>query len=588
MGYEPQRLDLLRMAIEAACAGLRPLTSADPAAAPASTAVRRAAVLLGDTWLARLAAIRACVALVDYRPSALDGGELGNYLLVDRPGWRYSTDPGSPSLPSTPAEAHTLATRLSGDVEPFTDSEDERRLLAAMLRSIAASPELLAEFRDHFTGWVELADRLADVRLGAALELPVGTGEQAVRQQLGPIDAVLAALAAVLPTGDRAVELLTTMNYYSATHVITRLQLDGERLGTVAAHIVGESTLLGGPLVGQLAHPDSTDTLFRQVVDTPGAATALLIRTAEAPERLWLTAVDRSLPAAVLVAGSQRADMRPADAETVLAAHLRWSTTDEGRVTVADHRASLAAAVVPWLAQFSPTNDDWRGVGRDERRELLAVVVDDPAAAEVLLAGVGAQLAPALDPDAGGLRQWVTDLAAIVGLMGALDLDARVDDAVRREQQWNLLTSVAGATIETVLAAVGPPGWAAQLVATGGVLLAEQTLATSGWITGSVTAAAEVTERNGHRKVLVGATVLHAYVLAARRVGAVPGALPDPPTPPAVSDDDEMLDWHAEAMAWLDDQRWRLDEAVEGDMRHIVLSFVNPADAAEHYAAGQR
>jgi hypothetical protein len=386
-------------------------------------------------------------------------------------GWQLTVDPSAvtPRV-ATPTDAALLGQRLaSGDLLAALDTAAERRWLQQQLHSILSDPTLAAAFVREFSRWADLCNRLGDQLITERHRLSIDPADAATISAVAEIEQLFASLAALYrsrPSQGHVAPYpaeIAEMQPYAAAMFVSNLELDGTTLARAAAEILhrwravapnqqdyAERVWLDMVMDG----PNTADILFRLLLATPGACTHYVIRSADDPAALWVSAADPALALQVALAGTAPGNISLHNAGIVIQAWLdyfqspdfSWMTDTVEGYPVA-YRVALAEVVAPYLPQFAATNSDWGGddAAFERRLRALAMLIDDRHALDKLIDRSQATLSQMAN-NLGAQHDEVALLAMVgdvLGVIGQLSVQMHVHDAELRERLWGIGWSVA-------------------------------------------------------------------------------------------------------------------------------------------------
>jgi hypothetical protein len=214
------------------------------------------------------------------------------------------------------------------------------------------------------------------------------------------------------------------------------------------------------PIEAGLDHRHNpADDLFATMLtdgDDPSAAAAFVLRAADDPSILFDTAADPLVAQGVALLGT--AALSAADAERVLSSFIEWfhhydlthNPIDESYQR--DWRPFLVDLVAPWARCFAPLDTSWRSTPQ-HRAGLLAIVVDDIASLDRLLARAGGVVREIADGVAHGMPSLaaVELLGSYLGLLGGLAVTARTEYEEARLAVWRRLWIVASMAVSAIV-----------------------------------------------------------------------------------------------------------------------------------------
>jgi hypothetical protein len=456
MGFDREHLQSLRRSMRRAAAELAAVRSDDPDARESVATARSVCAVLTFDWLPVIDAILTCVALDD-------GG-----------GWQVIADPlpGPGGVAVTADEARELVAWLLGDHLEGAVSNADLVRLADTLDAIAGDRALTGAFRDAIGDdhhWARLLDHVGIVRAGVADVLSRDPHDGALATSIAALDRALGALATTYASGPHDGHHAwypTVVQYvepYTAALLITHLDLGSRMLAAVSDDVLRRWFDAGfeRQWADQYYGGDNAaDLLFVKLAADPVAAAAFLLRTADRPELVLLTAQHDHHVEALLVTGTSPTNMSAADAGRVIVpmiAYVRapgWQFAGMRDGVTGSAPAILGGVVAPWLLQFGPRAAQWHW-SADDGDDAIRWLIDDPAAAEHLLTAVeqwsGGSWSTGLIADDGSVRaEALHDLAAMV-----VHLDLAFRDAeITAGAEARLWTSIGVVVAELVVPAL--------------------------------------------------------------------------------------------------------------------------------------
>jgi hypothetical protein len=468
LAYDPVSLDALRGSLGAAFDDLRGIRCDDTEAATAMAAVRNARRTLNEFCLPRVQDILNSDAMTSYHKANVDGNDIRNALvftMANSYGWTVSTDPfNDESMTVTAEEARALGFRLqNGNLNRLTDHPEEIAFIAGQLAVINADPQLRAEFLANFNGLDKLADTLATKRIELVDQLSWSGVDPALSTEVASLDATFVELtqlyqsrpstshAGPYPAWIGGVEPIT------AALLLRYAGLDAITLGYVSNDLLvrwrdtdpfdeGREQPMWTDMEFQHG-PNAADILFQLMLDTPGATTVYVIDAAANPASMWLTATDHRLAQQVALQGTDPANINANLAGDVLKSFIEFAEDDQvvfasdfNPVAPIDYATFLGQLVAPWLLQFSPLNDDWAGLDRHEKAELLQAILEDDGALAAMMASRSAMVDGLFTSvQANGATTFtLNDHAELLGLLGQLIVNQKVGNEEERMATWDL------------------------------------------------------------------------------------------------------------------------------------------------------
>jgi hypothetical protein len=399
VGFDPEQVLALRLAMRRAADELLAMRSTDPLAAGPLANVAAARRALVEHWEPVLQRVLATGALTD---TAWLGGPAATGI-----------DPGAFDL------------------------------VLAELGLAMGDPAVM-----RLDDWHTLATTLGAERMDVAQQLVDDPENADLRRRLADLDEALIVVAQRYASGphDGHVPwrpmLLDTVDPYTAALLLPGLGLGDHQLGVEAARLLGRERDEGPdgmPWPDMFAGGDDTgDLVFELLAAHPYAAGVFLDLAVARPEILFRTAERDETVAAVLIAGTDPADVDAATAGARLRPLLDWamefgSLQGGGDGITEALPLVLAGAVGPWLLQFGPRADEW-GWDTDAADEALRWVVADDLAVDAVVASMAAWrdsmgTQPLLLPDGRLDLDLLDDLTAMVDQVGRAVRDAGLDDA---------------------------------------------------------------------------------------------------------------------------------------------------------------
>lgn len=563
LGLDPERVTMLRLALDDTVDALLSLRGDDPAAHEPLVVVRRVADCL-DEWSRRCAALTGCATLTGYSPVQADRGELrlaalSTWMAGDRQVWSDPLGPPGTIAGVDPvAEARAVGARLrTGVLDELLDAEGLSWLIGRLDRW-RHDPATRAAFLDGL-GTAGL-DRLADddpraaARLLTSLELP--------RSQLAHVaERVLRSWAA---DDDPAWYLDAVQAELSVADLV---------LGAVLADPLAAAGLFD-------AMSDRLDVLLfgANAPDLPRR----LVATVTGPRHTAVADAGRRLRAVVELV--QADPIRSCTDLTTVAFELRL-IAPVGIDAVArerEIRSWLGSVVAPWQPWFAGVAAEW-GWSATTAIPALVFVAADATSASALADGLGPALARLVDAAASegaAMRVAVDGAAFTSGAVAEILRDAEVDDLAERRALWGLahsgLDAAAAAGTRALTAPLPPPLPTIVRRAVGlGVGVAVDAVDGDARDEAHRAARRETARRVATAHLLVG-------VLAerARREGRLPNSLGPMPT---IDPDDPTALVHPATLDRL--QAWihspGMPAALRLELDHALLAVASPADLGD-------
>ncbi len=558
LAYDAERLRALRSAMADADAEMQRIRCDDELAADAMRALRAARALLAERWIPLVDRIARCAALTDARGIDPDDRLVAvPWTMATEHGWQVAADPLHTERPPTPAEVATLARRLAaGDLDRLLDTPAERSWLAIELAAIGADVSLARIFAAFFDRWPALADALGRRRVDL-LHIDHFRPDPATARAVAELDALAAATAAVWArVHPAALPDLDAMQPYSAALLLRHLRLDPVLMAQIATDLLGRwhhAEPSSEPWWDRgAAGPNTADLLFAWLATDEQACARFVATNAGDLRTVFASAADPALAYRVVLLGTDPAhvaiDAGGAAVLTILRGFARGDYAAVPPVADGydpDWQPFLADLVAPWLVQFSPLASGWQATP-DERRDLLAFVLDDERALSRIVAAAGTATAGLVaNVRAGAMGDGGrAELAAFVGLMGELAMREDVADERERELIWNQCWQLAALPLALLPTLPGT-------VAGHGLEAARQWAADHGWLgaPNRALAAARSSYRQEWMLTVAGAGMVAAgfdRVVARRDVAR---ATPRPPSPDP-NDPHPQLAYEHAYLAW--------------------------------------
>ncbi len=471
LGYDPDMVNMLRVAMTLARDELTAIRCSDVEAGVAMRSVARSLTTLNDTWLPFTGGLFACRAMEGYAPTSLHTGDLIDgwlRLVAEERHWRVTTDPAATVATSTSSrmsieEARAIGQLLSGPAgsEPMTALEID--WLNGRLGRIAVQPALVAAFLPALTttGWTAVCNQLATSRRDQYTDglLFDGTISSAEADRWKPIDGVFVSLGAMLVL-DRSTNsskpelLLPDIDPYAAALLVQNLRFDAEQLSTIARQLIErERQDLRETPVARLG-PRAADLLFETLITTPSAATTYVLAAIDDPSLILEVASDPASGNRVLIAGTDPLSMDAADAASAIPVLVRWilnASTFNAYVVYNRQLPTVSADLLsPYILAVLRSTGDSFAMSAEERRTLENLVLGDSRAVERLVGArdrATADLAVRITASDTSVADRLAALRDFASLMAIIDTMAR-DQTIRRAEanvaQWDLLWSALG------------------------------------------------------------------------------------------------------------------------------------------------
>jgi hypothetical protein len=296
----------------------------------------------------------------------------------------------------------------------------------------------------------------------------LGESDDALVAQLRMVDATYAHLADWLSDHPGPLSaggypaLLDRLDPYAAAQLLRHLHLGGSALAAAC-----EQTLRrwhDGPPIDDgrlqwtdaaLAGDNTGDVLFALLSADQSAATAFVLRCADRPEVVLLSARSPQALAALLDAALPT-HLAPVAAGAIVRPLTQWTftvgllTIPFGNPDIADPRPIVAAASTPWLPWFGPRADAFGWSRHDGAEAALAMFADDAGSAA--LAGALSAWTERLSTEAiidsdGELDQGLLyDMAGTIGLIQRAIYDSAIENAAMTRGCIDLVLDAAQST----------------------------------------------------------------------------------------------------------------------------------------------
>ena len=296
----------------------------------------------------------------------------------------------------------------------------------------------------------------------------LGQSDDALVAQLRMVDATYAHLAdwlndhpGPLSTGGYPA-LLDRLDPYAAAQLLRHLHLGGAALAAACEQALRRWH--DGPPIddgrlqwtdASLAGDNTGDVLFALLAADQAAATTFVLRCADRPEVVLLSARSPQALAALLDAALP-AHLAPVTAGAIVRPITQWTftvgllTIPFGNPDIADPRPLVAVAATPWLPWFGPRADAFGWNRRDGAEAALAMFADD-AGSKALAGALGtwtARLGTEAIVDADGEldQQLLYDMAGTIGLIQRAIHDSALENAAMTRGCIDLVLDAAQAT----------------------------------------------------------------------------------------------------------------------------------------------
>lgn len=410
LGYDLERLDVLRRRVRAAAGLLLELRSADPLAVDAVATIGAVRSRLEH----ELAPVVTAVLVDD--PLGADGA------AVDVPAaTAVLAGAGIGAAPRVPDQVWA---------DTFDELAAERLALQEQLVWDPENPDLLARMAD-------IDRRIADAAHRYAAGAPTD----------GHVRWFPTALLDASP--------------YAAALVLAHLDLDDRALGGLAALVVrrwmdGQDD--GARWDDAFAGGDNAaDVVFRSLGERPAAATVFLLRAR--PDEVLRSAQFADSLDTLLLAGTDPSRVDEATAGSILRPLLQYLGSHELPVAldgVAEGiPAVMAHAVAPWLADLGPRADRWDWTYEQGDASLRQLLDDRAALASLTAAADDGRRALVTMPwfdDEGRLDdEALRDLASSFAQVQIAVRDAEIDDAIADQLLDRLSLQLASIAIASVV-----------------------------------------------------------------------------------------------------------------------------------------
>jgi len=495
LGYDPDLVDMLRLALRKADDELASIRCTDiDARAPMQT-VANARSTLNDTWIPFTDSLFQCRALDGYSPTTIAAGDLINSwlgLVAHQRGWTLATDPlPTPAGPTfermTIEAARALGEALSGAAGDEAMTADEISWLQSRLAEVAGRPELMAAFLPAFTtvGWANVCNQLGERRQHAVTEALLYDASISADEHANwiGVDAIFASLGRILnenqrahPLTDRTV-LLLDMTPYAAALLVQQLDLDATTLVATARELIERERIDLYNAEETNVGPRAADLLMETMLATPTAATAYVMTTLDDPDLVLDVAFDPEVGNALLIAGTDPTSMTPGQAEEAIPVLVDWVLNESTSSLYMSYNPQLAIAaadlIAPYLLPILRPDAASYGMSANERKALAMLMIDNNAALDHLLAArerIGATLSTAICDPAATFEERIDavhDLAALLAIVDTMVRAADIRMAERTVAEYELawtaigygadaLSSVFTGTVGQVVGASGP------------------------------------------------------------------------------------------------------------------------------------
>jgi hypothetical protein len=450
LGYSPELLRDLRVAVARSSDELNGWTNTDPEAVDAMAVLRAARQLLDDRWLPIIDGVLS---------SLIDELRVRQPWLFDvADGWRRTLDPlrdvpGSPA--ALVADARALARQLLD--EPISSMTPAEMIATTdRLLAIADDPAAMSAFREAIGGdaeWAVIFDGLGLDHAQQNARLAWDPGDDVADTRIGLLDTLMVPLADVYQSGPHQAHrawyptVIQQLDPYSAALLLTDLDLDS-RVAADAAELVMTRWMEGHDDTRVWVDPltsgaNTADLLFVWLALDSQAARLFVERASRNPEVLFRTsAFDRSVQE-LLLAATDPDSTTVVQAGAMIRPLIEWGVQHDGDISVASDggidelHSVLAIVIAPWLAQFAFNTDRWDWHRADGDAALRWVLNDAAALAamrSVMDDAWAQRLAstPLLDADGhvepAALNETAGVFSSVYDVMLDLELDAAAQD----------------------------------------------------------------------------------------------------------------------------------------------------------------
>lgn len=468
LAYHPDEVGRLHLAMRRAVDDLRRLSCHDPAAADAMRLVRNSATQLETVWLPLANRLLTTDPLSGRQRRDAGIGGLDQSLIkamADDHGWSVQTDPLQDDASIvTPEEARALAAALN-ELDPQALADDPARLawLAQQLAVIGADPVLSREFLATFDNWDVLPLVLATQR--AALLSEGGDGGAGVVGIDGVFDGLMAIWRntldpRILAAGTQAnvTSLLPDLylpDPYVQALMLRGLDLDPMTLATVTHELLSvwiEHKYNGDMWSIDLAPrlgPNTADILLAEVAEHPIACVRFLTLAQDNLDVLFWTLAQPDIAHRIVLTATDPANVTPQQAEPLVLGVIEYFATNPYHTGFStdgypgDYGQLLGELVVPWMQQFTNTNDDWSD-DNARHKGAIAIVMGNDEAMQALLAATDRIVAGfTFSSDRTVQAQ---QIGALLNMIYRAAIEAQVDDEADKDQAgWDLLWTVLSA-----------------------------------------------------------------------------------------------------------------------------------------------
>lgn len=468
LAYHPDEVGRLHQAMRRALDDLHAVSCHDPAAADVMSLLRRSAAQLETVWLPLAFRLLTTDPLSgrQRRDAGLDTLDLSLItVMAEGYGWSVQTDPLADDTSVVTAEEARALGAMLNEIDPQALADDPAQLawLAQQLAVIGTDPVLSREFLANFHNWDTLPLVLGTQR--AALLSDGGDGGAAVRD----IDGVFDGLTGIwrnaldprtLAAGTQATvgSLLPDLHQpdpYVQALMLRSLHLDPMTLATVSHELLSvwiehkyDGDMWSIDLAPRLG-PNTADILLAEVALDPIACVRFLTLAQENLDVLFWTLEQPDIAHRIVLTATDPANVTARQAEPLVLAVIEYFRVDPYRTGFStdgypgEYGRLLGELVVPWLQQFTNTNDDWSDDNARHKRAIAIVMGNDEAMQTLLTATDRIVAGYSFDSD--HLVQ-AQQIGSLLNMIYVAAIDAQVDDEANKSQAgWDLLWTVLSA-----------------------------------------------------------------------------------------------------------------------------------------------